>query len=201
MSNLLQKGGESVRARSHKQLGKYLVRQYFCHAPRRYIAAFLLGCTEPDKNPATYLKGSLRCRWLRGHNWGNAQRYIERIATRLENRDRLKLLDFYTMGKLIHYTADAFTSAHNDHFTSGLQEHRHYEKDLQRYFLAYLDQRKTLRQGLNGSVIDAIRSYHKEYAQLHTDIHTDCRYAVAVASLVVCMLLAKSTLHFPVPGF
>lgn len=190
-----------MRAKSHKQLGKYLVRQYFCNAPRRYIAAFLLGCTEPDKNPATYLKGSFRCRWLRGHNWGNAQRYMERIAQRLEGRERLKLLDFYTMGKLIHYTTDAFTSAHNDEFAGDLQEHRHYERSLQDHFLTYLDQRKILRQGLNGNVMDAIRCYHSEYADLTTDIHTDCRYAVAVASLVVCMLLAKSTLKFPVPGF
>lgn len=189
-----------IKTHSHHMLGKYLAEEYLLHAPKRYIVAFLIGCTQPDKNPATYLKGSLRCRPLRGHNWESAQNYMQRIAVRLERRHRLKLLDYYTMGKLIHYTVDAFTSSHNESFTDNLNAHRFYEKNLQVHFLSYLHKRKRLRQGIGGSVMDAIRSYHTEYSAAPSGIRSDCRYSVLVSSLVVCMLLAKSTLPFPVPG-
>lgn len=138
----------------------------------------------------TYLKGSIRCKWLRGHNWNNAQRYMERLARRLEQKKRLWMLDYYAMGKLIHYTVDAFTSAHNDHFPSALQAHRNYEDQLQSYFLLYLQQRKQHAQYGHGNVMDVIRAYHNEYAAIPSNIRTDSRYCVLVTSLVVCILLA-----------
>lgn len=189
-----------MRAKSHHRLGKLLADQYLLGAPRRYIMAFVIGCTEPDKNPATYLKGSLRSRWLRGHNWSNSQRYMQRIALRLEQRDQLKLLDYYTMGKLIHYTVDAFTSAHNDSFPADLHIHRHYEEKLQRYFLSYLENSQSRHPQIHDSVMDTIRTYHRQYTQLPSNVRTDTRYCIGVASLVVCMLIAKNTLKINIPG-
>ena len=52
-----------MRGKSHKTLGKYLADKYMTAVPKRYIQAFLLGCIEPDRNPATYLKGSVRRQW------------------------------------------------------------------------------------------------------------------------------------------
>ena len=99
----------SMRGKSHRCLGQYLVEKYMPHAPKRYIRAFLIGCIEPDRNPVTYLKGSIRCQWLRGHNYENARRYMRRLSERLERKERLFLIDYYALGKLIHYTVDAFT--------------------------------------------------------------------------------------------
>ena len=96
--------------------------------PKRYVQAFLIGCIEPDRNPVTYLKGSIRHQWLRGHNYRNARRFMRRISVRLENKDSWNLYDYYTLGKLIHYTTDAFTYAHNDTFPTALTEHREYER-------------------------------------------------------------------------
>ena len=189
-----------MRGKSHHQLGLYLAKHFLAGSPRWCVTAFLLGCTQPDKNPATYLKGSIRCQWLRGHNWGNSQRYIARLAHRLESRRKLRLMDFYTLGKLIHYIADSFTCAHNDHFGLGLREHQKYEQALQQYFLDYLQQRRHLRRGTDGKVAEVIHRFHEEYAALPCNIRTDSRYCVLVSSIAVCMLVAKCTLRPCVPG-
>ena len=109
-----------MRGKSHRCLGKYLVQHYMSDTPERYVKAFLLGCIEPDRNPATYLKGSIRCQWLRGHNYRNARRFMRAISARLERKEKLNLFDYYTLGKLIHYTTDAFTYAHNDTFPTAM---------------------------------------------------------------------------------
>ena len=70
-----------MRGKSHCQLGSFLAATYFPHIPAVYRRAFLLGCIEPDRNFATYFKGSIRAQWLRGHNFENAKRYMARIAS------------------------------------------------------------------------------------------------------------------------
>ena len=77
-----------MRGKSHCQLGNYLVNTYFPQISGPYRTAFLLGCIEPDRNPATYLKGSVRAQWLRGHNYENAKHFMGRIARRLEQKKR-----------------------------------------------------------------------------------------------------------------
>ena len=105
-----------MRGKSHLRIAQYLLDHYMPNIPTRYQRAFRIGCIEPDRNPATYLKGSIRCQWLRGHNYKNARRFMRTISARLEKKERFNLFDYYTMGKLIHYTTDAFTYAHNDTF-------------------------------------------------------------------------------------
>ena len=80
-----------MRGKSHISLGYYLIDRYLSHVPRRYQRAFLLGCIEPDRNPATYLKGSVRFQWLRGHNYLNAQQFMQRIAARLEKKEFIEV--------------------------------------------------------------------------------------------------------------
>ncbi len=181
-----------MRGKSHQSLGRYLVENYMPDIPSRYRKAFLLGCIEPDRNPATYLKGSLRQQWLRGHNWGNAQKYMQRVALRLERRRKLKLFDFYTMGKLIHYTMDAFTSAHNEEFGNSLMDHRVYEVDLQNYFLEYLSEEPEIWTNSNNPAMDTIRSYHHDYIHRPVSIHTDTRFAIIVSCMVVTRLFAQA---------
>ena len=113
-----------MRGKSHRCLGQYLAQHYMPDVPKPYVKAFQLGCIEPDRNPITYLKGSFRCQWLRGHNYRNARRFMREISWRLEKKDKLNLWDYYTLGKLIHYTTDAFTYAHNDSFTTSFSDHR-----------------------------------------------------------------------------
>lgn len=183
-----------MKGKSHQLLGQYLVDRYMEDAPSRHIRAFLFGCIEPDRNPATYLKGSLHRQWLRGHNWGNSQTYMRRVAARLENRKKMRLLDYYSLGKLIHYTTDAFTYAHNPEFPSDLKEHNEYERNLQDYFLENIEKLPALQSIVSPSVMDTIHSYHKEYRHLPRGIHSDARYAVAVCCSVLAQILANPLL-------
>ena len=180
-----------MRGQSHKCLGQYLAKQYMPDAPKRYIRAFLAGCVEPDKNPATYLKGSIRFQWLRGHNYRNARRYMGRLSRRLENRSRLRLLDYYAMGKLIHYTTDSFTSAHNAGFPARLEFHRAYEAELQNYFLSFLSRNPQPAAIACRDIMDAIRSQHRLYSRYPADIRTDTRFAFTTCCAVTQSLLAK----------
>ena len=183
-----------MRGKSHRFLGRYLADTYLANVPKPYVDAFLLGCIEPDRNPATYLKGSIRSQWLRGHNYGNAQRYMRRISQRLEQKPRWNLLDYYTMGKLIHYTTDAFTYAHNAEFSTDLGEHREYEAALQNHFLAFLESQPQVDTQDFRTVMDAIRTYHREYIRQDVDIRNDSRYALQACCCVLALLLTPRLL-------
>ena len=177
-----------MRGQSHRCLGKYLVQHYMPNTPERYTRAFLIGCIEPDRNPVTYLKGSLRFQWLRGHNYNNARKFMRHISWRLERKETLNLYDYYTLGKLIHYTADAFTFAHNDTFPTNLSDHREYEVELQKHFLSYLQEDPQVDTKVAQTVMGAIYSYHREYEAQDADIDTDSRFALAACCCVLAVL-------------
>lgn len=180
-----------MRGKSHRYLGQYLVDHYLQDATSLQKNAFLIGCVEPDRNPATYLKGSIRCQWLRGHNYRNARRFMRSISRRLEKKEHLNLYDYYTLGKLIHYTTDAFTYAHNDTFSSRLADHREYEAALQEHFLAYIQADPMVDTKVARSVMDAIYSYHQEYENQKAGIHIDSRFALAACCCVLAVLFPK----------
>lgn len=185
---------EFMRGKSHICLGQYLVEHYMKDTPKRYAKAFLIGCVEPDRNPVTYLKGSLRCQWLRGHNYRNARRFMRQISQRLERKETLNLFDYYTLGKLIHYTTDAFTYAHNDTFPTALSDHREYEAALQDHFLEYISGDPQVNPKVAGTVMEAISRYHREYETQKADIRTDSRFALTACCCVLAVLFAKPIL-------
>lgn len=180
-----------MRGKSHRLLGEYLVEHYMPGIPKRYQKAFLFGCIEPDRNPATYLKGSIRYQWLRGHNYLNARHFMRHIARRLEAKDQLNLFDYYTLGKLIHYTTDAFTYAHNDMFTTNLGDHREYEAALQNHFLSYIHSDPQVSHENARSIMEAIYRYHKVYCALPANIHTDAMFALRACCCVVTVLFLR----------
>lgn len=184
-----------MKRKSHLSLGKVLSFQYF-HAVSGYQRSiFLLGCMQPDWNLATYLKGSRTYQWLRGHNYMNAQRYMQRLADRLEHCEKWGVLSYYRLGKLIHYVTDAFTQAHNAWFEGNLATHRDYENALQTYFLAWLEQSwKPQRELLarSESIAELIRRTHLRYACHGGDCVTDSCYAFAVATEVLRRLFVPA---------
>lgn len=180
-----------MRAKSHHCLGQYLVSHYMNHLPKHCIRAFLIGCTQPDQNPATYLKGSVRIQWLRGHNYRNARRLMRKFSWRLEKRSKLSFLDYYTLGKLIHYTADAFTYAHNLDFPHDLNAHRNYEAQLQDHFLDYLSQDPKIDIMLASNIMEALAHYHREYKSQPQSFRNDSRYALHACCAILTILSAK----------
>ncbi len=183
-----------MRGKSHLCLGNYLIQHYMNDIPGRHKKAFLMGCIEPDRNPVTYLKGSLRHQWLRGHNYLNARRFMRHISWRLEKKEKWNLFDYYTLGKLIHYTTDAFTYAHNDMFTTDLGEHMEYEVALQNHFLAYMEAPPKPELPTSQSIMDAICQYHREYRALPANIHTDTKFALKACCCVLAVLFVKPIL-------
>ena len=181
-----------MRGKSHLCLGHYLIDNYMDNLPARYKKAFLVGCIEPDRNPMTYFKGSIRSQWLRGHNYNNASHFMARLSNRLEHKDHFNILDYYSMGKLIHYTTDAFTYAHNDIFPTDLNEHRVYEVDLQNHFLDYMATKPESRVNPLSSVMETIRKNHRDYIRRPCSIHTDTRFALNVCCSVVSLILFKN---------
>ena len=183
-----------MRGKSHICLGEYLIRHYMPELPKHHRRAFLLGCIEPDRNPVTYLKGSIRCQWLRGHNYRNARRFMRRISRRLEEKDVLNMFDYYTLGKLIHYTADAFTFAHNEFFSDKLSLHRDYEVQLQEHLLSFMEGDPIADIRLAKTIMEGIGSYHREYRSREPDIFRDARFALQACCCVLAILLAPRIL-------
>lgn len=180
-----------MRGKSHIRLGRYLADHYLADVPRACSRAFLIGCVEPDRNPFTYLKGSFRCQWLRGHNYRNARRFMRRISGRLEHKDRWNLFDYYTLGKLIHYTADAFTYAHNSTFSTDLSDHKKYEATLQKHFLSFMDADPQVNITAARNVMEVISSFHRTYETTPSNIHADSWYALTACSCVVAILFTN----------
>lgn len=172
-----------MKAHSHIQFGKYLLRILAPELPQRYCRAFLFGSIEPDFNYATYFRGFIHHERMRGHNFPNAERCIARLCKRLQLRDVEGMMAWFRLGKLVHYTADAFTHAHNACFGGNLREHRDYEMQLQACFLQALDE-DALRQKLNcGSVMDMIRAEHEHYLRQPVCPETDVQYVLRTVRL------------------
>lgn len=182
---------KTLKTHSHKQLASYLVEQYISDAPRRHVCAFKLGCIEPDKNYLTYVKGSIKYQWLRGHNWGNTNRYMARVSRKLERKDHFNLLDFYKLGKLIHYIADAFTFAHNPSFDTNLKKHRSYEGRLESYLPWQISNYTHNATDYDMTLMEVIRCYHNEYVQKPKSIHTDASFSIIVCSTILDLLFIK----------
>lgn len=173
-----------MRNKSHALMGQILLHEYLDDLPAIHARVFLLGCTEPDKNPATYIKGSLRSRWMRGHNYSNANRYILRLARRLDQKERFSPWDCYRLGKLIHYCQDAFTFAHDERFPKDLKAHRQYEARLQNYFLDQASRRPIPSCGFRNPPMALILTMHEAYSRLPGSIETDTDYAFRTCCLL-----------------
>lgn len=178
-----------MRGKSHTAMGHFLLERYLQDITETQKRAFLIGCVQPDRNPTTYLKGSIRSQWMRGHNYSNAGRYMTRLAVRLEQKRHFTLWDYYSMGKLIHYTMDAFTYAHNEHFPKKLREHRVYEVRLQRFFLEQVDSFRMPEEAWACSAADLIGAMHALYMEAPGSAARDTEYCVSTC----CHLIAKLT--------
>ena len=180
-----------MNAASHRMLGEHLIGLYMKQVSPKNKKAFLLGCMTPDRNPTTYVKGSIRCQWLRGHNWGNARRYISRLCRRLERRKKLRLADYYNLGKLIHYTADGFTYPHNSAFQQGLRAHRRYERQLYWALRSFLRHpQRPMFPALPG-IEQTILAHHRLYREHPWGTDTDTRFCYSAVCAVMALVTAK----------
>jgi len=118
---------------------------------------------------------------------------MERLAARLEGREKWGVLSYYRLGKLIHYITDAFTQAHNNWFDEDLGVHCEYENALQEHFLSRLERPWTPRRELlvkSDTIAELIHRTHLRYESHGGDLITDSRYVFAVATEVLSLLFA-----------
>ena len=174
-----------MKKRSHKLLASTLLEYEHGFRARRYEWAFLFGSFQPDCNPLTYLKGSLRAYKFRGPNFSNSQAYINAHILRLQQRARWTIWQYYTLGKLTHYLADAFTFPHNENYPDSLIAHRAYEDALRVYFAEYLQSRTLRPERARWDLTQAIDQLHRQYMETQADVHQDARFILEANLLLM----------------
>lgn len=186
-----------MQKRSHKLLASSLLESQNGFQCKRFELAFLFGSFQPDCNPLSYLKGSIRSYTFRGHNYTNSDLYIARRIGRLQSREKgWTCWQYYTLGKLTHYLADAFTFPHNENYPDSLLEHRRYEDSLREYLCSYLKDRGLGSFRPAGPELnDCLRELHRQYMAAQSDLRRDVRYIIEATSL-----LMNSVLPGPVPA-
>ena len=181
-----------MQKRSHKLLAQSLIDSYNGFAKRRFELAFLFGSFEPDCNPLSYIKGSRRGKALMGHNFSNSQAFIHRRIRRLQDRGRWTVWQYYTLGKLTHYLADAFTFPHNDTYADSLMAHRRYEHDLRLYLSSHLEGLSLRPVRATADPAAAIDRLHRQYLAAGSDWQRDMRYILQANSLLLACLLPQA---------
>lgn len=187
-----------MKAYSHRALAGALLTAVLPQTTAAHAAAFLFGSVEPDLNCTTYLKGILHGSGVHGHNYEQVMPRIERLLHELGGKEEYRLLDWYRLGKLTHFIADAFTYPHNSCFPGDLRAHMRYESQLA----------VTLRWALCGNPpVDAplpngmpllywLRQYHERYLQAPMGTENDTRCILTAVRTVTAALTAPCTQTF-----
>lgn len=195
-----------MEMKSHVLLAGYLLNHIPASNSVIHQKIFILGCIEPDFNMFSYLKGSMKCQKLRGHNYGSSNSYTLHVLEKLQSKKNWTLRDYYRLGKLMHYLADAFTYPHNDGFIGTLWDHRVYEAHLHLYFEAYL--RKYSGENVKDypkNVRKFIAEFHKQYIRSSGNFNNDTEFIIQVTSQVMRALAhglapvryEKGKVHYP----
>ena len=152
-----------MQKRSHRLLASCLLQRGAGFRARRYELAFLFGSFQPDCNPLSYLKGFRTGSPFRGHNFSNSRPYIFSRIERLQQRSRWTVWQYYTLGKLTHYLADAFTYPHSGRFRESLLCHHRYERLLRRELILYLRSRPVRPVQRSENLAAELLKLHKRY--------------------------------------
>lgn len=186
-----------MQLKSHLSLAVHIVNSLNDKKLKLFQKAFLFGCVSPDINVLTYLKGSVGHKPLKGHDYKSSYGYISKKLRSLQRKSKLNILDFYEIGKVVHYIADDFTYPHNEEFSENLSEHCRYEKDLHPHFETYLSERNLNEISLDEDAVETdplsyLDDSHKKYRQEDPSYSRDSQYATKVSEKVVSKLLSAS---------
>lgn len=166
-----------MRSEDHLALGLYLLSRENSPQFRRHCIAFLIGCIEPDYNQFSYMRGIVHHRKFRGHNAENSFAFLMRCRKHFALHEASSAWDFFRLGTMLHYTADAFTWPHNSFWPGTLLGHVRYERALHPVFAEFL---RTEPSG-NAACFDEA-SLHEAYANAEHSIETDCQFIFAACS-------------------
>ena len=181
-----------MQKRSHKLLASSLLTAQQGFGTRRYELAFLFGSFQPDCNPFTYLRGIRSTHKPQGHNFTSTQLYINRCIQDLQQRSSWSIRHYYTLGKLTHYLADAFTYPHNENYPNSLMDHRRYEEELRQRLAEHLSRTKLLKQQLRQDLTDALDQLHRQYMESKASLERDIRYILEATALLMAGCTPRS---------
>ncbi len=185
-------------SKDHRLLGEFLAQQMLKNISPLATHLFVTGCVFPDHNPLTYLRGLYMGYPLKTHFLFLSYPEIQRLCNKLENRRKLYLWDYYTLGALLHYVADAFTFPHNEHYTGNMLEHAQYEHgQLHRTFEQYLTREFHIEMCTTGNV-RSIGSYfselHESYMETEPTALCDARYICQACTMICERVLEKESI-------
>ena len=181
-----------MQKRSHTLLARMLLRNEQGFTARRYELAFLFGSFQPDVNPLSYLKGSLHYHRLKGHHYVNSKAYINARIRKLQNRRRWTVWQYYTLGKLTHYLADAYTYPHNENYSCTLLDHHSYETSLREYLRGYFAHCSLRRQQCRRDLVAALEELHEQYMATRASMDRDANYILKATALLMAGCLPSS---------
>lgn len=161
-----------MQSKDHVILGSFLLEKFRESLSPLKKALFLFGCVEPDLNPTTYLRGSRKNEFLRGHNAENAKEHTEKLVEKLLESGVETPAEWFRLGTALHYTADAFTFPHNSFFAGTLKEHIEYESIFHPIFVDFLKSSPRTEE----SEMPNEDGLHRRYVSAGRSFLTDCRY-------------------------
>lgn len=174
---------------NHMLLAKALLQAQGGFSASRFETAFLYGSISPDCNPFTYFRGSIEHRFLHGHNYVNARRWVFKALERLQRRTTWNTWDYYTLGKITHYLADAFVYPHNENYPYGPVEHRMYEVAFRSQFKVYMGEHQLEAAAPSANVIQSIMRLHYQYEQVASELVRDMDYIIKTNLMVMASCL------------
>ena len=187
-------------SKDHRMLGEFLARQMIKNTSPLAAHLFVTGCVFPDHNPLTYLRGLCMGYPFKTHFLFLSYPEIERLCRKLENRKKLYIWDYYTLGVLLHYVADAFTFPHNEHYTGSMLEHAQYEfAQLHPIFEQYLTgefciERCNIDNGQD--IEDAFWELHDAYMETEPTALCDSKYICKVCAIMCAGILEKESISY-----
>lgn len=176
-----------MRTADHMNLSRYIMDHMDVGASKLQKAAFVFGSIEPDINMLTYFRGSIHGEEkLRGHNYENVLRYMEKLTRRLEKGGMGTIRQSFLLGKLIHYVADSFTYPHNSIFPGNLREHCQYETELHDYVNKMVSSVGVNMESIDDErdIMEYLREMHDRYASGVPGCENDYRYITNAISVV-----------------
>lgn len=176
-----------METKDHYKIAVYCWNQECLKTNWFQKAAFVLGNVEPDINIFTYFRG----RELKGHHYEYSGPVIQKIIRRLENQKLMNLADYFWLGVLMHYVADAFTLPHNQKFKGNMKDHVLYEHKLHKRSMEAMRTGMVpyIKEMIPGNLYERIQSLHRRYEDEKNIWHQDIKYIFH--SLYMVMVLVK----------
>lgn len=152
-------------------------------------SAFEYGCIYPDVNPLTYVKG---------HTYAGTASYVRNVIKRLYGKLKTPL-DYFDLGRAVHFIGDFFTFPHTPFFKENLSEHISYEGYLHRHIVSTKNDIITeSRDDISSSLkcISLLEKMYKKYCDSKKSVSSDWNY-IRFTCGSISLSTAKSIVKLP----